>query len=83
MRHIVFFALIVFTCSLPAKDALRPNIVLIMADDMGFSDIGCYRRALETGKRTSAKSVAIAVASSVPLATNWPMSTRFSVMRPG
>ncbi|QDU61426.1 Arylsulfatase [Planctomycetes bacterium Pan216] len=26
----------------------RPNIVLIMADDMGFSDIGCYGGEIET-----------------------------------
>jgi arylsulfatase A-like enzyme len=26
----------------------RPNIVLIMADDMGFSDIGCYGSEIET-----------------------------------
>jgi arylsulfatase A-like enzyme len=26
----------------------RPNIVLIMADDMGFSDIGCYGGEMET-----------------------------------
>jgi len=25
-----------------AESAARPNIVLIMCDDMGFSDIGCY-----------------------------------------
>ena len=26
----------------------RPNIVLILADDMGFSDIGCYGSEIET-----------------------------------
>ena len=26
----------------------RPNIILIMADDMGFSDIGCYGGEIET-----------------------------------
>ena len=26
----------------------RPNIVLIMADDMGFSDIGCYGSEIRT-----------------------------------
>ena len=28
--------------------AKRPNIVLIMADDMGFSDIGCYGGEIDT-----------------------------------
>ena len=28
--------------------AKRPNIVLIMSDDMGFSDIGCYGGEIET-----------------------------------
>ncbi|MBP9032018.1 MAG: sulfatase-like hydrolase/transferase, partial [Dysgonomonadaceae bacterium] len=26
----------------------RPNIVIILADDMGFSDIGCYGGEIET-----------------------------------
>lgn len=30
------------------KSATRPNIVLIMCDDMGFSDIGCYGGEVET-----------------------------------
>jgi len=28
--------------------AVRPNIVLIMADDMGFSDTGCYGGEIKT-----------------------------------
>src|SRR4051812_50054731 len=28
--------------SAPARAADRPNIVVILSDDMGFSDLGCY-----------------------------------------
>ncbi len=31
-----------------AEDAPRPNIVLIMCDDMGWSDIGCYGGEINT-----------------------------------
>jgi len=31
-----------------AAPAKRPNIILIMADDMGFSDIGCYGGEIST-----------------------------------
>jgi len=31
-----------------AADAKRPNIVLIMSDDMGFSDLGCYGGDIDT-----------------------------------
>jgi len=38
-------------CVVPAGDvaaAERPNIVLVVADDMGFSDLGCYGSEIKT-----------------------------------
>ena len=34
--------------SAKAKASDKPNIIIIMADDMGFSDIGCYGSEIET-----------------------------------
>ena len=41
--------LILFSLLVGALDAkVPPNVVLIMSDDMGFSDIGCYGGEIET-----------------------------------
>jgi arylsulfatase A-like enzyme len=36
------------TASEPQPEQRRPNIVLILVDDMGFSDIGCYGSEIST-----------------------------------
>ncbi len=43
----IFYAFFAFFC-LQSFAGDRPNIVLIMVDDMGFSDIGCYGGEIAT-----------------------------------
>ncbi|MDG1324193.1 MAG: arylsulfatase [Opitutales bacterium] len=43
----IIFTILVFLVYLSIS-AKRPNIVLIMADDLGFSDLGCYGSEIDT-----------------------------------
>ena len=42
LSKIAFIQLIVVICSCAPRDFEPPNIILIMADDLGYGDIGCY-----------------------------------------
>ncbi|MFY0652904.1 MAG: arylsulfatase [Cyclobacteriaceae bacterium] len=37
-----------FSCTPEKQEKKRPNIILIMSDDMGYSDIGCYGGVIST-----------------------------------
>lgn len=43
MRRALVGAVVVFGCvDLPAADAAKPNVLFILADDLGWGDLGCY-----------------------------------------
>ena len=45
---LVWLAMITLSCAAMAETPPRPNIVVIMADDMGYSDLGCYGSEIAT-----------------------------------
>ena len=44
----LLFALVASLFASPARAADQPNIIIILSDDMGFSDIGCYGCEIST-----------------------------------
>jgi arylsulfatase len=47
-RSFAALALLASTCTTRAATPARPNILIILADDVGFSDLGCYGGEIRT-----------------------------------
>ena len=52
LRRVLAFGILAIVCTVAglraAATAARPNIVVILADDMGWSDLGCYGSEIAT-----------------------------------
>lgn len=77
----VALALLLLTAFAPvarADDAKRPNVLLILADDLGFSDLGCYGGEIDTPNLDSLAKNGLRFTRFYNTARCWP--TRGSIL---
>src|SRR5882757_2241270 len=48
MKHLLFAVTLLFAPFAAVRAATPPNIVVVLVDDMGFSDLGCYGSEIPT-----------------------------------
>ena len=70
-------SLIALQAALPAT--AKPNVLLIMADDLGYSDLGCYGGEIDTPHLDSLASGGLRYSQFYNTARCWP--TRFKTRR--
>ncbi|MEO1618087.1 MAG: arylsulfatase [Planctomycetota bacterium] len=68
----------VFVCPARGEDGTPPNILLILADDLGFSDLGCYGGEIETPVLDRLAEAGIRFSQCYNTGRCWP--TRASLM---
>ena len=71
-------ALIAFL-NVNADSSERPNIMIILTDDMGFSDLGCFGGEIDTPNLDSLASTGLRFTEFYNTARCWP--TRLSFLR--
>ena len=65
---------------LPTHGAQRPNILMILTDDMGFSDLGCFGGEIETPNLDTLAAGGLRFTEFYNTARCWP--TRATMLTP-
>src|SRR5437868_8194345 len=73
LRGTLFLLAIAVACSAaPAAEVRRPNVLIVLADDLGFSDLGCYGGEIRTPNLDSLAAQGLRFSQFYNTARCWP-----------
>lgn len=71
-RHFFQTAAFTFTTAAAAAPAKKPNLIVIIADDLGYSDIGCFGGEIQTPNLDALASSGLRFTQMYSTARCWP-----------
>jgi arylsulfatase A-like enzyme len=71
-RRLLPLALVAFVTALPAATPPRPNVLVILADDLGYSDLGCYGGEIATPTLDALAAGGLRFTQAYSTARCWP-----------